>query len=62
MNRNQVHLWVTLPRTYFRSFVKHLEHNQILHIFQEHQILGYFHYVSDALVIYDQSISNIDST
>jgi hypothetical protein len=45
-----------LPETYIR----HMEHTQIYPILVKQQIIGYFRYVDDILLIYDQNKTNIE--
>jgi hypothetical protein len=39
-----------------------LEHKQIYAILTKHQIIGYFRYADDILIIYDQIIANTEET
>jgi hypothetical protein len=40
--------------------VLHLEHNQVYNLLIKHQIIGYFRYVDDILIIYDKNKTHID--
>jgi hypothetical protein len=44
------------------TYVQHMEHMQIYPILIKQQVIGYFRYVDDILVIYDQNKTNIDET
>jgi hypothetical protein len=40
-------------------YIQHMEHKQLYPILTRHQIMGYFRYVDDILVIYNQNKTNI---
>jgi hypothetical protein len=44
------------------TYLQHMEHMQIYPILIKQHIIGYFRYVDDILVIYDQNKTNIDET
>jgi hypothetical protein len=44
------------------AYIQNMEHKQIYPILTKHQIIGYFRYVDDILIIYDQRITNIEET
>jgi hypothetical protein len=43
-------------------YIKHIEHKKIYPILIKYQIIGYFRYVDDIFIIYDQRKTNIDET
>jgi hypothetical protein len=43
-------------------FIQYLEHNNIIQILQKHQILDYYRYVDDILIIYNEEHTNILDT
>jgi hypothetical protein len=43
-------------------FIQNLEHNDILKILQKHQILDYYRYVDDILIIYNEDCTDINNT
>jgi hypothetical protein len=43
-------------------YIQHMEHTQKYHILRKQQIIAYYRYVDDILIIYDQSKTNIDDT
>jgi hypothetical protein len=40
------------------AYIQNMEHKQIYQILIKHQIIGYFGYVTDKLIIYDQRKTN----
>jgi len=40
-------------------YIQHLEHTKITDIIVQQNIIGYFRYVDDILVVYDQSVTDI---
>ena len=40
-------------------YIQHLEHTKITDIIIQQNIIGYFRYVDDILVVYDQSVTDI---
>jgi hypothetical protein len=44
------------------TYLQHMEHTQIYPILIKHEIIAYFRYVDDILIIYDQNKTNIDHT
>jgi hypothetical protein len=42
------------------TYIQNMEHKQIYPILIKHQIVGYFRYVDDILMIYNQRITNIE--
>jgi hypothetical protein len=42
------------------TYLQHLEHNQVYNLLIKHQITGYFRYVDDILIIYDENKTHID--
>ena len=44
------------------TYIQYMEHTQIYPILIKHQIIAYFRYVDDILIIYDQNKTNIDHT
>jgi hypothetical protein len=40
-------------------FIQYLEHNNIIQILQKHQILDYYRYVDDILIMYNEERTNI---
>jgi hypothetical protein len=45
-----------------KMFLQYLEHNQIIHILQKHSITGYYRYVDDTSIIYNNEIIQIQNT
>jgi hypothetical protein len=45
-----------------QTYLQHMEHEQIYPILIKQQIIGYFRYVDDILIIYDQNKTNIKHT
>jgi hypothetical protein len=43
-------------------FMQHYEHNYIINILQKHNIIDYYRYVDDILIIYNEDNTNIDNT
>jgi hypothetical protein len=43
-------------------FIQQLEHNDILKILQKHQILDYYRYIDDILIIYNEDCTDINNT
>jgi TusA-related sulfurtransferase len=41
-------------------FIQHLEHNHIIHTLRKHNILDYYRYVDDILIVYNENHTNID--
>jgi hypothetical protein len=41
-------------------YIQHMEHTQIYPILRKQQIVAYYRYGDDILIIYDQSRTNID--
>jgi hypothetical protein len=44
------------------TFIQHLEHTIIHKILKKHQIIDYYRYVDDILIIYNEHHTNIDNT
>jgi hypothetical protein len=44
------------------SFLQYLEHNHIIHILQKHNIIGYYRYADNILIIYNIQITQIQNT
>jgi hypothetical protein len=44
------------------TYIQHIEHTQIYPILIQQQIIAYFRYIDDILIIYDQNRTNIDHT
>jgi hypothetical protein len=44
------------------TYLQHMEHEQIYPILIRQEIIGYFRYVDDILIIYDQNKTNIEHT
>jgi hypothetical protein len=44
------------------TFIQCLEHTQIYRIWNEHQIIDYYRYVNDIIIIYNEQYTNIDNT
>jgi hypothetical protein len=44
------------------TYIQHMEHKQIYPVLLKHQIIGYYRYVDDTPIIYDQKKTNIDET
>jgi hypothetical protein len=44
------------------AYIQNMEHKQIFPILIKHKITGYFRYVDDILIIYDQAKTNTDQT
>jgi hypothetical protein len=44
------------------AYIQNTEHKQIFPVLVKLQITGYFRYVDDILIIYDQAKTNIDQT
>jgi hypothetical protein len=44
------------------AYIQNMECKQIFPILVKHQLIGYFRYVDDILIIYDQAKTNIDQT
>jgi hypothetical protein len=44
------------------TFIQHLEHTTIYPILNEHQIIDYYRYVDDILIIYNEQYTNIENT
>jgi hypothetical protein len=42
--------------------IQYLEQNQIIHILCKHNIIGYFRYVDDILIIYNNHTKQIENT
>jgi hypothetical protein len=42
--------------------MQYYEHNQIINILQKHNIIDYYRYVYDILVIYNEDNTDIDNT
>jgi hypothetical protein len=42
------------------TYIQHIEHKQIYPILIKHQVIGYFRYVDDIFMIYDQRNTNIE--
>ena len=40
-------------------YIQHLEHTKITDIIIKQNIIGYFRYVNDILVVYNQSVTHI---
>jgi nucleoside-specific outer membrane channel protein Tsx len=43
-------------------FMQHHEHNHIVNILQKHNIIDYYRYVDDILIVYNEDNTNIDNT
>jgi hypothetical protein len=41
-------------------YIQHMEHKQLYPILRKHQIIGYFRYIDDILILYNQNKANID--
>jgi hypothetical protein len=48
--------------TLAETFIQHLEHTIIYEILKKHQIIDYYRYVDDILIIYNEHHTNIDNT
>jgi hypothetical protein len=44
------------------TFIQYIEHTTIYKILQKHQIIYYYRYVDDILIIYNAQLTNIDNT
>jgi hypothetical protein len=44
------------------TYIQYMEHTQIYPILVKQQIITYFRYVDDILILYDQNKTNIDHT
>jgi hypothetical protein len=44
------------------TYIRHMEHKQLYQILLKHKITGYFRYVDDILIVYNQQQTNIDKT
>jgi hypothetical protein len=42
-------------------FIHNLEHNKIYQTIKKHNVLNYFRYVDDTLIIYDETKTDIDN-
>jgi hypothetical protein len=42
-------------------YLQHLENSKIVNLLISHNVIGYFRYVDDILIIYNEDITNIDS-
>jgi hypothetical protein len=43
-------------------FIQYLEHNSIQKVLQKHNIIGYYRYVDDILIVYNKKHTNINNT
>jgi hypothetical protein len=43
-------------------FIQYLEHNSILKVLQKHNIVDYYRYIDDILIIYNEKHTNINNT
>jgi hypothetical protein len=43
-------------------FLQHVEHNHTIHTLRKHNILNYYRYVDDILIVYNENHTNIDDT
>jgi hypothetical protein len=43
-------------------YIQHMGHKQLYPILIKYQIIGYFRYIDDILIIYNQNKTNIDET
>jgi hypothetical protein len=43
-------------------FLQHLEHNHITHTLRKHNILDYYRYLDDILIVYNENHTNMDDT
>jgi hypothetical protein len=43
-------------------YIQHMGHKQLYSILMNYQIIGYFRYIDDILIIYNQNKRNIDET
>jgi nucleoside-specific outer membrane channel protein Tsx len=43
-------------------FIQYLEHNNIQKVLQKHNIIDYYRYVDDILMVYNEKHTNINST
>jgi hypothetical protein len=44
------------------TFIQNLEHNNLIKILNNHQIINYHRYVDDILIVYNKNTTNINST
>jgi hypothetical protein len=44
------------------TYLQHMEHKHLYQILLKHKIAGYFRYVDDILIVYNQKKTNIDKT
>jgi hypothetical protein len=44
------------------TYIQHIEHTQIYPILVQQQIIAYYRYFDDILIIYDQNKMNVDHT
>jgi nucleoside-specific outer membrane channel protein Tsx len=44
------------------AFIQYLEHTKIIKILDKHQIIDYYRYVDDILIIYNTNTTNIENT
>jgi hypothetical protein len=49
-----------LAETY--EYIQHMEHKQLYQILLKRKITGYFRYVDDIVIFYNQKQTNIDKT
>ena len=43
-------------------YLQHLESTKIFYILRNHQLIGYFKFVDDILIIYKDNLTNIEET
>jgi hypothetical protein len=43
-------------------YIQYIEHKKLYPIVKKHQIIGYFRYVDDILIIYNRNKTNIEET
>jgi hypothetical protein len=48
--------------TLAEEYIQYMEHKQLYPIFKKHQIIWYFWYVDNIIIIYNQNKTNIDET
>jgi hypothetical protein len=48
--------------TFAEVFVQYMEHKQLYPILLKYKVTGYFRYIGDILIIYNQKRTNVDET
>jgi hypothetical protein len=50
------------PAILVEIFIQHLEHTSIINILKKRNIIDYFRYIEDLLIIYNKDSTNIENT